>query len=245
MRRPPRILTDDQADRLLAGISRRSDTGVRNRALWQVMLGAGLRPGEALRLRPPDLDWDAALITVTGDDGRVRQAPMDAETYASLREWAARRARLGLGPETPVFVGVRTEGRPLTLRAVQQMLAGRARAAGIHDGATPMTLRHTWIVRLLRRGLTRKAVSELAGLRNPADLRIYDPLLNPIAPHPGLRMDLRPELAHLLADATDLELRDLRRAVDEAICLREARHRARSERPSGQGGGWGSARMIV
>ena len=80
------VLTADQAANLLE-----STRGNRWHALWATMLGAGLRPGEALALTWPclDLDTDPGVVHVrhylrTGTDGPFLGEPKTARSNCSL-----------------------------------------------------------------------------------------------------------------------------------------------------------------
>ena len=173
-RRLPVTLRDDEVEALLARIPTKSATGLRNRTLVQVFLGAGLRLAEALALLPSDVDLDRGLVRVNrGKGAKDRVVPVDAETLGWLRSWLERRAALGFNGRQPVFCGVRNAGRPLRACQVQRMLASTAKAAGIERQVSPHVLRHTYASRMLRRGYTLAEVRDLLGHANIATTSIY------------------------------------------------------------------------
>ena len=170
----PVVLTDAEVDTLLARISPKSDTGLRNRAMLQAMLGAGLRVSEVIALMPADIDLDRGMIRVNrGKGAKDRVVPVDGETLGWLRAWAERRKRLGLTARSPFFCSKRNRGKPLTARYVQWLVARLAEAAGIEKKVTPHVLRHTYATRMLRRGLDLREVQELLGHANVATTQIY------------------------------------------------------------------------
>ena len=61
---PPEPLSPDEARALIKAASRRAPTGIRNRALMVVLYRGGLRIGEALALKPKDLDIDQGTVRV-------------------------------------------------------------------------------------------------------------------------------------------------------------------------------------
>ncbi|MCD6360936.1 MAG: tyrosine-type recombinase/integrase [Armatimonadetes bacterium] len=170
----PVVLTDAEVDALLARISPKSDTGLRNRAMLQAMLGGGLRVSEVIALMPADIDLDRGMIRVNrGKGAKDRVVPVDSETLGWLRAWAERRKRLGLNARSPFFCSKRNRGRPLTPRYVQWLVSRLAQAAGIEKKVTPHVLRHTYATRMLRRGLDLREVQELLGHANVATTQIY------------------------------------------------------------------------
>ena len=78
-------LTTAEIEALLRACSRRAPTGVRNAALIAVLWRCGLRLGEALALRPHDIDLDNGTLTVQhGKGGKRRVIGIDAGTRALI-----------------------------------------------------------------------------------------------------------------------------------------------------------------
>jgi integrase/recombinase XerC len=118
---PPEPLTPSEIQALLRQLSRRAPTGVRNRALIAILYRSGLRIGEALALRPGDIDAAAATINVLhGKGNRSRIVGLDAGAFELLQRWLDVRARLGIGRAQPLFCTLR--GRPLGQKDVRAML---------------------------------------------------------------------------------------------------------------------------
>jgi len=158
-KRLPVTLTEAEEAALLAQVNTKSATGLRNRALLAVMLGAGLRVGEAVALRPSDIDYSTGQIFVEdGKGGKDRVVPVDAETLAHIRAWAEKRTALGFNGHRPLFCRLRRQGfgeggvgSPMSTDNVQALVTRLARAAGIEKRVTPHVLRHTYACKLLRR----------------------------------------------------------------------------------------------
>jgi len=183
-KRLPTVLTADEAQALLETVSTRSTTGLRNRCMLQVMLGAGLRVSEVCNLRGRDVDLQRGEVRVNdGKGGRDRVVPVDHETLQWLQQWAnKRRDLLGLNGKDPFFVGLRTgrtgrgtreEGQGLTTRYVELLVARLAEAAGIDKRTSPHTLRHTYATRLLSEGYNIREVQELLGHSSVSTTEVY------------------------------------------------------------------------
>jgi len=172
--RLPVALTDAEVGRLMAGLHTQSATGLRNRALLQVMVGGGLRLAEALALRVGDVDLERGMLRINlGKGGKDRVVPVGNETVRWLTDWVERREALGYDGRATLFCGIRTHGAQLKSRAVQRLVERLAREAGIEKRVTPHTLRHTFATRLLRSGFNLREVQQMLGHAGVATTQIY------------------------------------------------------------------------
>jgi len=179
----PITLTPAEEEALLATVKTRSTTGLRNRTMLQVMLGAGLRVSEVVNLRGVDVDLAQGEIRVNlGKGGKDRVVPVNAETLGWLQAWAERRKTLGLNGRQPFFVGLREgatgrgqreHGEGLKPRYLQALLTRLGEAAGIEKRVSPHILRHTYATRLLDEGFNIREVQTLLGHSNVATTQIY------------------------------------------------------------------------
>lgn len=167
MRLPPEPLTQPEMLRLLAacehGLPSRShpeghpcDAARRNRALIVVMWRSGLRIGEALALKPGDVDLERGAIRVLhGKGDRDRVAGLDRGGAMLVREWLLERQELGFGGGHPLFCVIRgtSAGEPVGAPYVRELLKGLAVKAGIFKRVHPHGLRHTCAYELGEEGL--------------------------------------------------------------------------------------------
>ena len=173
-KRLPHNLTDGEIDRVMAQINTRCSTGLRNRALLQTMTGAGLRISEALALMPRDINLTDGLIRVNRGKGhKDRVVPIAGETTAWIEAWANKREVLGFDGRQSFFCGLRTKGKGLKPRYVQELVSRLADRAGVEKHVTPHTLRHTYATRMLRDGFTIREVQELLGHASIQTTQVY------------------------------------------------------------------------
>jgi len=182
-KRLPITLTSAEEEALLATVKTRCTTGLRNRTMLQVMLGAGLRVSEVVNLRGVDVDLAQGEIRVNlGKGGKDRVVPVNAETLGWLQAWAEKRKTLGLNGRAPFFVGLREgptgrgqrqQGEGLTPRYLQALVGRLGQAAGIEKRVSPHILRHTYATRLLDQGFNIREVQTLLGHSNVATTQVY------------------------------------------------------------------------
>lgn len=141
----PPALTKQEVHALLR-VAGQSPHGLakRNYALVQVMLQAGLRVSEVVRLQYRDLDIrvrSGAVAITDGKGHRERDVPLNATARRALGAYLKTRA--ALAPSDPVFTSKRNA--PMTVRALQKVIAALATRAKLQRIAvTAHTLRHTF-----------------------------------------------------------------------------------------------------
>lgn len=174
-KRLPKALTRDQLESLLRTPDLATPSGLRDRALMELIYGAGLRISEALDLQFEGLDLTASTVRVTGKRGKTRLVPLPAQTT----EWLGRytmdgRPRLVRGACAKVILSDR--GGPL-LRQTAYAILGRHRVeAGLEMKLGPHTLRHTYAVHLVKGGADLRAVQELLGHESISTTQVYTEL---------------------------------------------------------------------
>jgi integrase len=124
-RYPAEPLTAEEAEALIAAVPGRGPLGARNRALVALLWRSGLRVGEALALRPSDVNERNGTVNVRNGKGRkARVAVIDDKALGHVRAWLEVRSRLGIGGRAPLFCSVaagsvRQAGRPVDPAYVQ------------------------------------------------------------------------------------------------------------------------------
>jgi integrase/recombinase XerC len=138
---------------------------LRDRALVELLYGAGLRVGELTALDVRDLDLHRGDVRVVGKGGKERVVPLPAATREALDAYLGARRRPGLLAE-PLFTSLRPRAgaaRRLGVRDVRRVLASRARGVGVVDRVHPHRLRHSYATHLLDMGADLREIQELLG----------------------------------------------------------------------------------
>jgi site-specific recombinase XerD len=189
---PRETLTEDECKALLARCSRRSATGIRNRALIVVLWRAGLRISEALALRPADVDdTGSELIVLSGKGGKRRLVPLDGGAMAEVLRWRDRRETLEINGHRPLFCTL--EGGQLSASYVRQLLRRLGEAAGIEKRIHPHAFRHTYAAELVRDGIPMPEIRDALGHSSLATTDTYlkelQPGLDRLRSRPSLTLD--------------------------------------------------------
>lgn len=171
-RRLPTVLQPQQVEALLDAAGRGERTGRRDRAVIELLYGAGARVSELVGLDLDALDLEQAQVRLLGKGGRQRVVPLGEPAVDALRAWLshARQAYVPAAGESAVFLS--TTGRRLSVRSVRTIVDRVARQAGLPH-TTPHTLRHSFATHLLEGGADMRSVQELLGHASLTTTQIY------------------------------------------------------------------------
>ncbi len=171
----PKALARDQLEAVLGAADLSKPSGLRDRAVMELIYGAGLRVSEAVGIEREAVDLQGGAIRVTGKRGKTRWVPLPAQTVHWLRLYVQdARPRLAKKPTSLLIVS--DHGKALRREQVYVTLERLARLAGIAHHVGPHVLRHTYAVHLLKGGADLRAVQELLGHESIATTQIYTQL---------------------------------------------------------------------
>ncbi len=162
----PKALSAEDALEAIETIEELSDepwVGKRDRAFLALLYGCGLRIGEALglnrgQLPPPGAGADS--IRVTGKGNKQRLVPMLPVVLSGLHDYLDA-CPFDLGPDDPVFVGVR--GKRLNPGVAQKRVRMVRQLLRLPETATPHAMRHSFATHLMAGGGDLRTIQELLG----------------------------------------------------------------------------------
>ena len=179
MKRPVEVLTKSEVNQLIAKCSRRAPTGVRNRALITILYRSGLRLGEALALRPKDIETEETstirILHAKGDKSRV--VSMDEQAFAVLDHWIDARKKLGIGNGSPIFCTL--AGKSINSTQIRAWFRQLGRKCGIEKRVHAHGLRHTFAFELANEGIPIHVIQHALGHANVAITSLYISHLSP------------------------------------------------------------------
>ncbi len=162
------FLEDDEAEQLLSFPQNTLDS-LRDAVVIRLMLDTGVTVGEIRGLLRDDLDLDAAQVQLGGPGSHLatRTRRLSNETVETLRRYLTRRK-----DDTPELVIGRAARPVTTSKSLQNALWKRCEQVGL-PRVSPMVLRHTFAVRLLRWGATLNELKEALGVRDTTNIGVY------------------------------------------------------------------------
>jgi integrase/recombinase XerC len=166
----PRVVVREQLDVLLDENWGEDEWAVRDRAVCEVLYGAGLRVSELCDLDVASVDYGAGLLRVVGKGRKERVVPLHDKGLAALRLWvedAREDAATPASPPGALFYNRR--GRRLGPRDVRRILDQRVARGHVH----PHALRHTYATHLLEGGADLRVVQELLGHESLTTTQLY------------------------------------------------------------------------
>lgn len=175
-RRLPKALDHHQTEALLAANPGEEPPAVRARALLEFLYATGARVSEAVGVDLDDLDTAASVVRLYGKGDKERLVPFGSFAREALEAWLVRArpafaARGGSGRAGAVFLNAR--GGRLSRQSAWTILKDSAARAGLPEGITPHTLRHTFATHLMEGGADVRIVQELLGHASVTTTQIY------------------------------------------------------------------------
>lgn len=169
----PTVLSQRDVDALISAPDTSTPAGIRDRAILEVLYGAGLRVSELVGIRTTDHDADYNAIRVLGKGDKQRMALLGK----SARHWLQRYLRDGrpalVSTKSGTWLWLNRFGGPLSARAVQLSVRRYAQRAGLHGDVHPHLLRHSFATHMIDGGADVRVVQELLGHASVSTTQIY------------------------------------------------------------------------
>jgi integrase/recombinase XerD len=172
-RKLPRTLSPGEAERLVEAAAGTKPRDLRDRALVELLYGAGLRVSEAVGLERGGVDLDERLVRSIGKGGKERIVPLGRSAADALRRYLSRgRPYLDRRHRPELFLNAK--GGPLTRAGAFLILRRLAEKAGLEPSRIhPHLLRHSFATHLLEGGADLRSVQEMLGHADLATTELY------------------------------------------------------------------------
>jgi integrase/recombinase XerD len=173
IRRLPRTLSPGEAERLIDAAVGTAPRALRDRALVELLYGAGLRVSEAVSLDRAGVDLDQRLVRTIGKGRKERVVPVGRPAVDALRRYLARgRPHLDRRHRPELFLNA--QGGPLTRAGAFLILRRLAVKAGLEpERIHPHLLRHSFATHLLEGGADLRSVQEMLGHADLSTTELY------------------------------------------------------------------------
>ena len=169
----PHPLTVEEVTSIVEAPGDATPVATRDRAILELLYGAGLRISELVGLDVDDLDLDDAAVRVFGKGSKERLVPIGRMARDAVAAYLTRgRPALATGRSRAALF-LNTRGGRLTRQSCSRLLDAHRTRAGITRVVTPHDLRHSFATHLLEGGADVRVVQELLGHASVATTQVY------------------------------------------------------------------------
>ena len=175
-KRLPSFLNEASTERLMVAPDGLTISGLRDRALLELLYGTGIRLTELVQLDLRDVDFYNSTLKVLGKGRKHRIIPLGRKAKEALNNYLVRRVELVRdrsvsGGDEAIFLSVR--GSRMSSRTVYRTVHKWISAVSEIEKRSPHVLRHTFATHLLNRGADLRAVKELLGHESLSTTQLY------------------------------------------------------------------------
>ena len=172
-RKLPRTLSPREVERLIQAADGTNPRARRDRALVELLYGAGLRASEAVGLERGGVDLDSRLVRCVGKGDKERIVPLGRPAADALRSYLAHgRPYLDRRHRPELFLNA--QGGALTRAGAFLVLRRLAAKAGLEpERVHPHLLRHSFATHLLDGGADLRSVQEMLGHADLGTTELY------------------------------------------------------------------------
>ena len=169
----PRALSPAETERLIDAACGATPRSLRDRALVELLYGAGLRVSEAVGLEKNGVALEERVVRVLGKGDKERLVPLGRPAAEAVRRYLALgRPHLDRRYRPELFLNAK--GGPLTRAGVFLILRRLAGKAGLEpERIHPHLLRHSFATHLLEGGADLRSVQEMLGHADLATTELY------------------------------------------------------------------------
>jgi len=176
------FLSGEEVERLLAAADGTDVSGLRDRALLELLFSAGLRVSEITSVDRAHMSLERQEFSVRGKGDKIRVVFISDTAKKALQKYLDKRTDI----DPALFVRIRTGANVkadnrslrLTQRSVQRIVKKHAIKAGIVKDVHPHTLRHSFATDLLANGADIRSVQAMLGHANITTTQIYTHVTN-------------------------------------------------------------------
>ena len=169
----PHYLSIQQVNALLNIPDSKTALGLRDKAILELMYGAGLRISEVIQLKSNNIYLDDNFVRVLGKGNRERVIPLGIKAKQSMKIYLNEiRCKLAKEKTTQCFF-LNHRGQPLSRQGLWKIIKGYGKKLGIASILTPHTLRHSFATHLVEKGADLRSIQMMLGHSSISTTEIY------------------------------------------------------------------------
>ncbi len=178
------FLLPEELKRIFDSVDTSEESGIRDRAILEVLFSTGLRVSELAGLNKEDINIERGEFSVLGKGRKLRVVFLSDHAKTRLGEYLEKRS----DPYSALFIrysgpkpkiGLSPEKMRLSVRSIERLVDKYRKLAGIVKHFSPHALRHSFATDLLQHGADLRSVQEMLGHKNVSTTQVYTHVTNP------------------------------------------------------------------
>jgi len=166
----PRFLNNTEIEMLLASPDVSTETGLRDRAILELMYACGLRVSEVVGLKLSNIDIDAGILTTTGKGNKTRRVPVGSSAVEWVKSYLVLRRKHENIEIDNLFIS--PDGKALNRQLIHAFIKNYSEKCGL-EGVSPHTLRHSFATHLVQNNADIRSVQQMLGHADISTTQIY------------------------------------------------------------------------
>ena len=168
----PAVLSIEEVDAIMDSVDLSTWSGLRDRAILEVLYGCGLRVSEVSGLKISDVYLEEGFVRIVGKGNKERGVPLGDPAADAIRNYLSVRPEPS-APQYDDIMFLNKSGGQLSRISIFNMVKKQTLAAGIAKEISPHTFRHSFATHLVEGGADLRAVQEMLGHENILTTEIY------------------------------------------------------------------------
>lgn len=169
----PSYLTEQEMEALLNAPNLKKASGLRDKAMLELMYSSGLRVSELVNLQKSELNIPEKILKIKGKRDKTRLIPVGEVAMEYLIMYLNEARAKNKFAATSKYLFINASGKPVTRQLFFIQVRKYADQVGITKNISPHTLRHSFATHLLENGADLRLVQELLGHTNVETTQIY------------------------------------------------------------------------
>ncbi len=168
----PQILTISETEQLMNGPDVKSDKGIRDRAMLELLYATGIRVSELISLKVEDMNLSMEYV-VCHEKSKDRIIPFGSEAKKALSVYLGDTRAKMVGEAENGYLFVNCSGKPMSRQGFWKLIKFYADKAGIEKEITPHTFRHSFAAHLIENGADIESVQKMMGHTDISTTQMY------------------------------------------------------------------------
>ena len=169
----PKSLSEEEVDLLLNAPNIKNFSGLRDKAMLELLYACGLRVSELVNILLTELSMTDGIIRITGKGSKTRLVPMGEEAVDWIKKYIDEGRKNILKLKTSKYLFVTIRGSAMTRQAFWYLIKKYSIIAQIKKPISPHILRHAFATHLINHGADIRVVQMLLGHSDISTTQIY------------------------------------------------------------------------